>query len=210
MQIALTPKQQKVLQVIQDYQRQFGRSPTMQEMGDAIGVTKVTIHEHVSELVRKGVLLREAHRARSLIINPEVELPGPSSGQALPLLGAIAAGSPIEAIEDQQYVDLGEVFSPATAGGRQRFALQVRGDSMIEDHIADGDLVICERAGQARNGQTVVALTEEGDATLKRYYHEGDKVRLQPANSAMAPMFYAPHQVAIQGVLVGVVRNLCH
>jgi len=201
----LTPKQKRIVMFIRTFRLSHGYSPTMQELGDALGVSKVTIHEHIAALAEKGVILRSHYKARSLELSPDLDLPDETSGTRLPLVGSIAAGSPIAAIEDTAHLDLAEIFA-AAPGGNKRFVLKVRGESMIEDQIADGDFVICEQRNTARNGEIVVALTADGDATLKRYFKEGDQVRLQPANSTMAPMMYPAGSVQVQGVCVGVVR----
>ena len=198
---SLTPKQLRILRLIRDYQRKHGYSPTMQELADVLGVTKVTVFEHVNGLEKKGLLYRSKHRARSLELSPEVAFPDESEG-VLPLIGHIAAGSPIEAIENPDVVDLGNMFT-SSAGV---FALRVRGDSMIDEQIRDGDLVVAERRENARDGETVVALLEpDGEATLKKFYREGNRIRLQPANPAYSPIY--SDQVRIQGVVIGVLRT---
>lgn len=196
----LTPKQLRILRLIRDYQRKHGYSPTMQELADVLGVTKVTVFEHVSGLEKKGLLRRSKHRARSLELTPRVEFPDESEG-VLPLVGHIAAGAPIEAIENPELVDLDAIFS-APAGV---FALRVRGDSMIDEQIRDGDLVVAERRETARDGETVVALLDDGEATLKKFYREGGRFRLQPANPNYSPIYL--DSVRIQGVVIGVLRT---
>ncbi len=196
----LTPKQLRILTLIRDYQRKHGYSPTMQELADVLGVTKVTVFEHVSGLEKKGLLRRSRHRARSLELTSRVAFPD-ESGSSLPLVGLIAAGSPIEAVENPEQVNLDELFS--TRSGN--FVLKVRGDSMIDEQIREGDLVVVERRNTARNGETVVALLEDGEATLKKYYREGGRIRLQPANPNFQPIY--ADNVTIQGVVIGVIRT---
>lgn len=196
----LTPKQLRILTLIRDYQRKHGYSPTMQELADVLGVTKVTVFEHVSGLEKKGLLRRSRHRARSLELTSRVAFPD-ESGSSLPLVGLIAAGSPIEAVENPEQVNLDELFS--TRSGN--FVLKVRGDSMIDEQIRDGDLVVVERRNTARNGETVVALLEDGEATLKKYYRESGRIRLQPANPNFQPIY--ADNVTIQGVVIGVIRT---
>ena len=196
----LTPKQLRILTLIRDYQRKHGYSPTMQELADALSVTKVTVFEHVTGLEKKGFLRRSKHRARSLELTERAVFPD-EPRTALPLVGRIAAGAPIEAIQDSETVDLEEIFS-ARSGA---FVLKVRGDSMIDEHIQDGDLVVVERRDTARNGETVVALLDEGEATLKKFYKEGKRIRLQPANPDFAPIYV--DDVRIQGVVIGVLRT---
>ena len=198
----VTPRQLDILRFIRDSRSEKGFSPTMQEIGDHLNLTKVTVFEHVGALEKKGLLLRGAkHKARSLQVSPEFVFDDEKSTQ-LPLAGRIAAGCPIEAIEDRETLDLEEIF--ATDG--DTFVLEVSGRSMIDEQIRDGDYVICQRRNTARNGETVVALLEDGDATLKKYYREENRIRLQPANDAFEPI-YATH-VDIQGVVIGVVRRM--
>jgi len=196
----LTPKQLRILTLIRDYQRKHGYSPTMQELADTLGVTKVTVFEHVSGLEKKGLLRRSKHRARSLELTSRVAFPDETS-TALPLVGRIAAGAPIEAVENQEEIDLQELFS--VRGGA--FVLQVRGNSMIDEQIRDGDYVVVEKRNTARNGETVVALLDDGEATLKKFYKEGTHIRLQPANAAFEPIIV--DNVHIQGVVMGVLRT---
>lgn len=196
----LTPRRLQILTAIRDYQHKHGYSPTMQELADKVGVSKVTIFEHVESLIENGFLRRSRNKARSLEISSDAAFPDEQPGR-LPLIGRIAAGSPIEAVEDTQAIDLDELFT----SHRETFCLQVRGDSMIEEQIRDGDYVICERRETARDGETVVALLDDGEATLKKFYHEGDRVRLQPANPSFSPIYL--DRVKIQGVVVGVLRR---
>ncbi len=195
----LTPKQLRILTLIRDYQRKHGYSPTMQELADILDVTKVTVFEHVSGLEKKGLLRRSRHRARSLELTQRVEFPDESEG-VLPLVGSIAAGAPIEAIQNTESVDLEGLFRTASGA----YALRVRGDSMIDEHIRDGDLVVIERRETARDGETVVALLDDGEATLKKFYRESGRVRLQPANPKYSPIYV--DSLRIQGVVIGVLR----
>jgi repressor LexA len=196
----LTPKQLRVLTYIRDYSHARGYAPTMQELADEFGVSKVTVFEHIAALQRKGYLRRTRHRARSLQLREHVSFPDERATR-LPLVGVIAAGRPIEAVEDREVLDLEELFVSA----REVFVLKVRGDSMIDDNICDGDFVVCEKRDTARDGETVVALLDGGEATLKRLYREADGVRLQPANPKYAPI--KTQDVQVQGVVVGVVRR---
>jgi len=199
----LTPRQLDVVVAIRNYRHINGYAPTMQELADQLGTSKVTIFEHVGALERKGVLSRDKHKARSLEIISTELLPDENRSTKLPLLGRIAAGSPIEAIEERQELDLEELFR-AKAGV---YVLKVRGDSMIEDHLCDGDYVVIERRETARNGEQVVALLDSGEATLKRFYREGHRIRLQPANSTMEPRIVEADRCRIQGVVIGVLRS---
>ncbi len=195
-----TPKQLRVLTYIRDYSRAHGYAPTLQELADEFGVSKVTVFEHIVALQEKRYLKRSRHKARSLRLNTRVPF-ADERATRLPLVGTIAAGRPIEAIEEREVLDLEELFVKS----HETFALRVRGDSMIEDRICDGDYVVCEKRDTARDGETVVALLDDGEATLKRFYREKDGVRLQPANPNYPPL--RTKSVQIQGVVVGVVRR---
>jgi repressor LexA len=203
----LTPKQLHILTRVRDMRLTRGYSPTLQELADELGVSKVTVFEHVEALIRKGALVRQANKARSLEISPDAELPDETRRTRLPFVGTIAAGLPIEAVEDRQYLDLEELFAGAASGasGGDTFVLRVRGDSMIDQRICDGDYVIVERRNTARNGETVVALLDNGEATLKQFFREHGHVRLQPANEAFQPIIVP--NVQIQGVVIGVLRT---
>ncbi|HEX4056173.1 MAG TPA: transcriptional repressor LexA [Tepidisphaeraceae bacterium] len=199
----LTPRQLDVIVAIRNYRHIHGFAPTMQELADQLGTSKVTIFEHVGALERKRVLRRDKHKARSLEIISEEKLPDENRSTKLPLLGNIAAGSPIEAIENREELDLEQLFHSRNGV----YVLRVRGESMIEDHLCDGDYVVIERRENARNGEQVVALLDTGEATLKRFYREGSKIRLQPANSTMEPRVVDADRCRIQGVVIGVLRS---
>jgi repressor LexA len=199
----LTPRQTDVIVAIRNYRHLHGYAPTMQELADQLGTSKVTIFEHVGALEKKRVLRRDKHKARSLELVGDERLPDESRSTKLPLLGSIAAGSPIEAIENREELDLETMFH-AKAGV---YVLRVRGESMIEDHLCDGDFVVIERRETARNGEQVVALLDSGEATLKRFYREGNKIRLQPANHTMQPRMVDADRCKVQGVVIGVVRS---
>jgi repressor LexA len=199
----LTPRQLDVLVAIRDYRYLHGVSPTMQELADQLGTSKVTIFEHVGALEKKGLLKRDKHKARSLEITTDEPLPDEERSTKLPLVGSIAAGSPIEAVENREELDLEQLYNRPNGV----FVLKVRGDSMIEDHLCDGDYVVIERRDSARNGEQVVALLDSGEATLKRYYKEGRNIRLQPANSTMQPRVVPADNVKVQGVVIGVLRS---
>jgi repressor LexA len=199
----LTPRQTDVVVAIRNYRHLHGYSPTMQELADQLGTSKVTIFEHVGALEKKRILRRNKHKARSLEIVSDELLPDEDRSTKLPLLGNIAAGSPIEAVENREEIDLEQLFR-SSAGV---YVLRVRGESMIEDHLCDGDYVVIERRETARNGEQVVALLDSGEATLKRFYREGDRIRLQPANSTMEPRFVDAERCKVQGVVIGVLRS---
>ena len=199
----LTPRQLDVLVAIRDYRYLNGVAPTMQELADQLGTSKVTVFEHVGALEKKGLLARDKHKARSLSITTDEPLPDEDRGSKLPLVGSIAAGSPIEAVENREELDLEQLYNRPNGV----FVLKVRGESMIEDHLCDGDYVVVERRDTCRNGEQVVALLDSGEATLKRFYSEGKHVRLQPANSTMQPRIVPAGQVRVQGVVIGVLRS---
>lgn len=199
----LTPRQLDVVVAIRNYRHIHGYAPTMQELADQLGTSKVTIFEHVGALEKKRVLRRDKHKARSLEIIAEERLPDENRPTKLPLLGAIAAGSPIEAVENREEIDLEQLFQSKSGV----YVLRVRGESMIEDHLCDGDYVVIERRDSARNGEQVVALLDTGEATLKRFYKEGNRIRLQPANNTMEPRVVDADKLRIQGVVIGVLRS---
>lgn len=200
----LTPKQLRILQLIRDSRIRRGYSPTMQELADEIGVSKVTVFEHVEALIKKGALVREANKARSLSIAEGIAVPDESRPLKFPLVGKIAAGYPIEKVADADEIDLVEFLSTLDDAG-STFALQVDGESMRDEGILDGDLVLLERAQVAHNGDRVVALLEDGSTTLKTFYKEADHIRLQPANPEFEPIRVKFCQ--IQGIVKGVVRR---
>ena len=199
----LTPRQLDVLVAIRNYRHLHGYSPTMQELADQLGTSKVTIFEHVGALEKKHVLRRDKHKARSLEIISEEKLPDEERSTKLPLLGNIAAGSPIEAVENREELDLEQIFHSRHGV----YVLKVRGESMIDDHLCDGDYVVIERRENARNGEQVVALIDNSEATLKRFYKEGGKVRLQPANKSMDARVVEADRCKVQGVVIGVLRS---
>jgi repressor LexA len=207
MQPNLTPKQLHILTRIRDLRIARGCSPTLQELADELGVSKVTVFEHVEALIRKGALQRDPNKARSLVISPQVVLPDEERHTRLPLVGTIAAGAPIEAVEEREHLNLEDIFAPPK--GRSLFVLRVRGDSMIDEQIRQGDYVVCEQRDTARNGQTIVALVAStGEATLKKYYREKDgRVRLQPANEKYEPLWLDADDLQIQGLVIGVIRT---
>ncbi|MEM7262468.1 MAG: transcriptional repressor LexA [Planctomycetota bacterium] len=215
-----TDRQVSVLEFIQRYRRMRSVSPTLEEIAQNFGVSKVTIYDHIRQLERKNAIRREKHRARSLeILDPNYRddtvealhaaeaVDGADARVPIAVLGSIAAGRPIEAVENPEVFDLADMVPM----GRDHYALRVTGTSMIDDGIHDGDLVIVERRNVADNGEVVVAILEDEEATLKRLFRETDPsgrmlFRLQPANEALEPVVV--DRVEIRGVVVGVVRNL--
>lgn len=201
----LTPKQLRILQLIRDWRTAHHYSPTLQELADELGVSKVTVFEHVEALIKKGALTREANKARSLSLTDNAVLPDEEQPLDFPLVGRIAAGYPIEKFEQHDRLNLEEVLGPRVGQRGGTYALQVEGDSMKDEGILDGDYVIVERRSTARNGERVVALLEDGESTLKTFYREGDHIRLQPANPKYEPIIVK--HCDIQGVIIGVLRR---
>lgn len=204
----LTRRQRQILDFYRDYTAEHDLSPTLEEVARHFGVNKVTIFGHVAELERKGVLARAARGiSRGLQIVPSAaaggsgRAPSARSSAEVRILGRIAAGQPIETVEDPELLDLGELLPR----GREVYALRVSGDSMIEDGVHDGDLVLVERRSDARDGEMVVAVLADEQATLKRLYHEPTGWRLQPAHPTLAPL-HVP-EVEVRGVVIGIVRR---
>lgn len=198
--LCLTPRQIEILTLVRDGRRRDGYSPTLQEIADELGISKITVFEHVEALLKKGLLTRRSNRARSLELTSAASLPD-ERPTLLPLVGRIAAGMPIEAIESDETVDLEEIFSSRYPVG----VLTVTGDSMIDEHIREGDLVVYEKRSNPRNGATIVALIGGEEATLKKFYKEKNRIRLQPANPKYEPIYVT--DVDIQGVVIGVIRR---
>lgn len=196
----LTSQEHKTLQFIRNYLAHHGNAPKFKEIGVAIGVhSQGTIHRYVQALEDKGYIDRVKGNSRGMSL---VELPLVSP-PTIPLLGKIAAGLPLEAIEDQQELNLAEMFM-----GPELFALRVTGDSMIEAGILDEDYVIIKKQLTANDGDIVVAMIDKAEATLKRFKRKSDSlIALIPANAEMEPMIYAADRVRIHGILVGQLRN---
>lgn len=201
----LTPKQLKILQLIRDCRVRHGYSPTMQELADQIGVSKVTVFEHVEALIKKGALTRDPNKARSLSIAEGVVVPDEGRPLRFPLVGKIAAGYPIEKVEDRDELDLLDIVGPRPGRNGAMFALRVQGESMKDEGILDGDYILVERSDTAGNGDRVVALLHNGETTLKTFYREGDKIRLQPANPDFQPIIVK--DCKIQGIVRSVLRK---
>lgn len=210
---ALTRRQREVLDFVSHFVAEKGYSPSLEEIAGAFDLSSVaTVHKHVKHLVDKGYLRKAWNRSRS--VEPVPAQNAWAGAQArpdsieLPILGAVAAGRPIEAIEpDAGVAETVVVPAAMAARGRDHFVLRVRGDSMIEDQICDGDLVVIESRREARNGETVVALVDGQEATLKRFYRSGAQIRLVPANQTMAPMEFHASQVEIRGIVRGLIRE---
>jgi len=202
-----TPKQLQLLQLIYDYQEEHGYSPTYAELAKMLNVSTITVFEHLEALEKKYAIRRRRHEARSVEITAPHFLLEQSKKDTLPvsqlpLKGSIAAGKPIEAIEEGDSVAvIGDVFNCKA----NYYALKVKGDSMIDDHICDGDYIVVERRDEAKDGEIVVALDNEGQATLKRFYRENGKIRLQPSNPNMPPIIV--DNIKVQGVFKGLLRK---
>jgi repressor LexA len=194
----LTKRQKEILDFIRAYRAKNGISPTQREIRETFRLSSFgTVQKHLKRLEEKGALSREWNRSRG--ISPKEESPG---ARGVPLLGLVAAGRPIEPFPQEESIEV----PAALLGKGEHFVLRVRGESMIEDGILDGDYVVVARREKADSGQTVVALVK-GEATLKRYYSEGARIRLQPANSAMRPLTFDASDVTIQGVVTGLIRD---
>ena len=193
----LTERQREIYEFIRGKIESRGYGPTVRDIGDAFGIKSPNgVMCHLKALEKKGLIKREGGKARAIQLS-DYRPPVPG----LPLLGNVAAGVPTEAVEQQDCLELGEMF-----GGPDHYALKVRGNSMVEDHIDDGDFVVIRKQETAENGERVVAMIDN-EVTLKRFYKEKDRVRLEPANGAMQPIVVHPSDANILGVLVGVVRK---
>jgi repressor LexA len=197
--MSLTKRQQEILMYLRQHINAFEYSPSLEEIAHHFHLSSVaTVHKHLSNLEKKGLIRREWNRSRSVeVIEDE------PAGYEVPLLGLVAAGRPIEAIEDADTISI----PPDMIGRDRTYILQVSGDSMVDEGIRDGDYVIVEERKEARNGETVVALLEGEEVTLKKYYKEGKKVRLEPANPGMEAIHVNEEQVTIQGVVIGLLRK---
>ena len=205
--MALTRRQREIFEFIRDFVSRNGYSPSLEEIGSHFGLSSVaTVHKHVSHLVEKGFLQKAWNRSRS--VEP-VEDPGTDVSElaSLPVLGIVAAGLPIEAIEDDGATERISVPPEMVTRPGETFVLRVRGESMIDEQIRDGDLVVVESRKQARNGDTVVAVVGGTEATLKRFYKKGDRVKLAPANAEMEPIEVHAREVEIRGVWRGLLRR---
>ena len=202
--MALTRRQREVYEFIRGFVAEKGYSPSLEEIAANFGLSSVaTVHKHVQHLVEKRLLRKAWNRSRS--VEPVDPIDPPSAGMvSLPLLGSVAAGLPIEAIENSETIDVPRELVPRRGDS---FVLRVAGESMIEDQICDGDLVVIESRAEARNGETVVALVGGSDVTLKKLYRDGPQVRLLPANASMQPIVVPAEDVQVRGVVRGLIRR---
>lgn len=218
--MAITKKQREVYSFIAKFIEKHGYSPSFQEMCNGLKLSSLaTVHKHITNLEGKGLLRRDYNRSRSIdILQPSgklkkalqaasnvaqmAEKSAAVSSASLPLVGRIAAGRPVETLENPETISLTDITR-----ARDVFVLEVRGDSMQDEHILDGDYVMVEKIKNVRDGEIVVALVDNSETTLKRFYREGDQVRLQPANAAMQPIMVPASAVQVQGRVVGVLRK---
>jgi len=198
--MAITRRQKQVLDFIANFVQSNGYSPSFEEIGHAMGLSSLaTVHKHISNLEQKGLLRRDYNRSRSIdIVGSRRKAPNDS----LPLLGRIAAGRPIEQVAQPETISLTDFTR-----SKDVYVLQVTGESMQDEHIVDGDYVLVEKTETARDGEIVVALVNGSDTTLKRIYREGDQIRLQPSNAAMAPIIVPAINVQVQGRVVAILRK---
>ena len=205
--MAITKRQREVYDFISEFVERNGYCPSFEEIGQGLDLNSLaTVHKHITNLEKKGLLTRDYNRSRSIdLLPPKGRLKQAMSittGAVLPLVGRIAAGQPIEAIERPETISLGDFVR-----SKDVFVLEVRGDSMQDEHILDGDYVLVEKSKTAHDGDIVVALVERMDATLKRFYREGENIRLQPSNINMKPIIVPAATVELQGRVIGVLRK---
>ena len=205
--MAITKRQRQVYDFIAEFVQRNQFTPSYQEIGDGMGMSSLaTVHKHITNLEKKGLLNRDYNRSRSIDLLPPKgrmkQAMAVNTGMVLPLMGRIAAGQPIEAIERPETISLADFVR-----SKEVFVLEVRGDSMQDEAILSGDYVLVEKTKIAHNGDIVVALVEGSDATLKRFYREGNKIRLQPSNARMKPILVHAADVNIQGRVIGVLRK---
>ena len=199
--LPLTKRQREILDYLSEFITQYGYAPSLEEVGRRFSLSSLaTVHKHLTNLQQKGFIRRTWNRSRSVEL-----VPTRTGGRAveLPLLGYVAAGAPIEAITTTETISVPEDL----VGKRDTYVLRVRGDSMIDEQIRDGDYVVVEDRKTAENGEMVIALLRGSDVTLKKFYRDNGRVRLQPANPAMQPLLVDSDQVQVQGVVVGVMRK---
>jgi repressor LexA len=198
----LTRRQKELIDFLDRFIGKKGYAPTIEEMAEHFGLRSLaTVHKHLTNLQKKGLVKRDSNRSRALELIPTTVK---VSAVELPLLGRVAAGSPIEAITSTETIFVPEDM----VGRRETYVLQVKGDSMIDEQIRDGDYVIVENRRPTRDGEMVIALLDGENVTLKKLYREGNgRVRLQPANASLKPIFVDQDRVTVQGVVIGVLRR---
>jgi len=199
--LPLTKRQREILDYLNDFIQQHGYAPSLEEIGRRFGLSSLaTVHKHLTNLQEKGFIKRAWNRSRSVEV-----VPTRMTGRAVevPMLGFVAAGLPIEAVPSADTITIPEDL----VGARDTYVLRVKDDSMIDEQIRDGDFVVVEDRKSVNNGEMVIALLSGADVTLKKFYRENGRVRLQPANPTMQPIFVEADRVQIQGVVVGVMRK---
>jgi repressor LexA len=201
--VPLTRKQREILDYLTQAIERQGFAPSFEEIAEQFGYQSLaTVHEHLTNLERKGYIRRSYNESRSIEVLPPR---GSIGATEIPLLGTVAAGMPIESVMAGEVVAVPDQMLPRRG---PNYALRVRGQSMIEEQITDGDLVVVNGRETADNGEMVIALVNGSEATVKRFYREpGGWIRLQPANAAMSPLRVQEHDVLIQGIVVGVIRK---
>jgi repressor LexA len=198
--MTLTKRQKELLDYLEGYIRRRGYAPTLMEIGRRFGLGSVaTVHKHLTNLAQKGAIRRKSHLSRAIELVP---LRRQTRARELPLLGRVAAGEPIEAIEVPDTIAIPDELAAGPAG----FVLQVQGDSMVDEGIFDGDFIVLDGRRAASNGDTVVAVID-GAATVKKFYRERGRIRLQPANARLQPIFVRGANLEIRGVVVGLMRR---
>ena len=201
MGLPLTKRQREILDYLNDFIQQHGYAPSLEEIGRRFGLSSLaTVHKHLTNLQEKGFIKRAWNRSRSVELVPTRV---GARAVELPLLGFVAAGAPIEAVASSESISVPEDL----IGKRDTYVLRVRGDSMIDEQIRDGDFVIVEDRKSAENGEMVIALLGSSDVTLKKFYRENGQIRLQPANPSMQPIIVPADQLQVQGVVIGVMRK---
>ncbi len=199
--LPLTKRQREILDYLNEFIQQHGYAPSLEEVGRRFGLSSLaTVHKHLTNLQEKGFIKRAWNRSRSVEL-VQTKLGG--RAVELPLLGFVAAGAPIEAVATAETISVPEDL----IGKKDTYVLRVRGESMIDEQIRDGDFVIVEDRKTAENGEMVIALLGGSDVTLKKFYRENGHIRLQPANPTMQPLIVPAEQLQVQGVVVGVMRK---
>jgi repressor LexA len=206
--MALTRRQRQIYDFISEFVQRNGYSPSFEEIGAGMGLSSLaTVHKHISNLETKGLLRRDYNRSRSIDLLPQKgrakqAMAAAAAPVSLPFVGRIAAGRPVEQFETPETICLADF-----TGSKDVFVLEVSGESMQDEHIVNGDYVLVEKTQAARDGEIVVALVGNSETTLKRFYKEGEMIRLQPSNAAMQPIMVPAGDVQIQGRVIGVLRK---
>ena len=202
--MSLTRRQSEVIDVIREFVTEHRYSPSLEEIAAALNLSSVaTVHKHLSLLEEKGYLKKDPHTSRSVELTDMIDRPVPPGAVVLPYVGIIAAGRPMLVFESEQAMTVPDMFE----GYRGTYILRVEGDSMIGAHIDDGDYVIVERSVSPNNGEITVARLPGGEVTLKRFFDDGEKIRLQPENDRFEPFILNRGEVEVQGVVIGVMRK---